>query len=98
MRACLLFFLAGLVSLPVAATETCPRGTLDARYCDRDGDLLADTPEEHVDPRTLIFSYTPVEDPSVYVGVWDGFLKHMEEVTGRRVRFFQVQSYAAQLE
>lgn len=83
------------------AAEDCPHGQLDPRYCDADNDMVADAPvnsDEWNDPRTIIFSYTPVEDPSVYAGVWDGFLKHMEEVTGRRVRFFQVQSYAAQLE
>ncbi len=84
-----------------AADASCPHGTLDARYCDRDGDMLADAPTDAkllADPKELIFSYTPVEDPSVYVGVWDSFLKHLETVTGRKVRFFQVQSYAAQLE
>ncbi len=85
----------------MGAEAPCPRGALDARYCDRDGDMVADTPtdgKQLVDPREIIFSYTPLEDPAVYVGVWDGFLKHMEKVTGKRVRFFQVQSYAAQME
>ena len=52
--------------------------------------MVADVPvdqDQWADPRTIIFSYTPLEDPSVYVGVWDGFLKHMEQMTGRRVRF-----------
>lgn len=85
----------------LAADAACPRGTLDQKYCDRDGDMVADTPTDPKllsDPKELIFSYTPLEDPAVYVGVWEGFLKHMETVTGRKVRFFQVQSYAAQLE
>ena len=43
-------------------------------------------------------AYTPVEDPAVYAKVWDGFIKHMEKVTGKRVQFFPVQSNAAQLE
>ncbi len=30
--------------------------------------------------------------------VWDGFLKHLEKVTGKRVQFFPVQSNAAQIE
>src|SRR5688572_31937376 len=79
------------------AAESRPHGALDARYCDRDGDMVADLPadpKQVSDPKEIIFSYTPLEDPSVYVGVWDGFLRHMEKVTGRRVRFFQVQSYA----
>lgn len=74
---------------------------LDSRYQDADGDLVADTPTDpaqQVDPSTLIFAYTPVEDPAVYAKVWEGFLKHMEEKTGKKVQFFPVQSNAAQIE
>jgi phosphonate transport system substrate-binding protein len=74
---------------------------LDSRFTDADGDLLADVPTDEsqlVDPDTLIFAYTPVEDPAVYAEVWAGFLDHMEEVTGKSVQFFPVQSNAAQLE
>ncbi|MFW5636042.1 MAG: phosphate/phosphite/phosphonate ABC transporter substrate-binding protein [Thermodesulfobacteriota bacterium] len=81
--------------------ETCHRGALDAAYCDRDRDLVADLPvdeSEWVNPDTIIFSYTPVEDPAVYQKVWDGFIKHMADVTGKKVVFFPVQSYAAQYE
>ncbi|MDM7945618.1 MAG: phosphate/phosphite/phosphonate ABC transporter substrate-binding protein [Oceanibaculum nanhaiense] len=83
-----------------AAAAECPRGTLDARFCDRNGDMVADAPEakDQIDPATLIFAYTPVEDPSVYAKVWDGFLKHMEKTTGKKVQFFPVQSNAAQIE
>jgi phosphonate transport system substrate-binding protein len=74
---------------------------LDSRFQDADGDLVADTPAdaaEQVDPDTLIFAYTPVEDPAVYAQVWDGFLRHLEEKTGKKVQFFPVQSNAAQIE
>jgi phosphonate transport system substrate-binding protein len=74
---------------------------LDARFKDTDGDLLADIPTnaaELIDPPVLVFAYTPVEDPAVYAKVWDGFLKHVEKVTGKRVQFFPVQSNAAQIE
>ena len=73
---------------------------LDARYKDADGDLVADAAPaaETIDPPTLIFAYTPVEDPAVYAKVWDEFLKHMEKVTGKKVIFFPVQSNAAQIE
>ena len=92
-----------LMVVPFAANaaEDCPRSFLDERYCDRDGNLTADLPlneDEWVDPDTIIFSYTPVEDPAVYQKVWDGFVQHMAEVTGRKVVFFPVQSYAAQYE
>ncbi len=90
-----------LAATPAVAQEDCPRGTLDERYCDRDGDLVADLPldpKDWVDPDTIIFSYTPVEDPAVYAKVWQGFIDHMAKVTGRKVVFFPVQSYAAQYE
>jgi len=84
-----------------SAQEDCPRGSLDKRFCDRDGDLVADTPadpKQWVDPASLIFAYTPVEDPEVYRSVWDGFLQHMTRVTGKKIVFFPVQSNAAQIE
>ena len=94
-----LLFLFGM-STAFAAGD-CPRGMLDEKYCDLDGDLVADLPSdpaEWVDPDTIIFSYTPVEDPAIYAKVWDGFVNHMAEVTGKKVVFFPVQSYAAQYE
>ncbi len=85
-----------------AAAQECPnRGTLDSQYCDRDHDLVADLPideSQWVDPDTIIFSYTPVEDPAVYAKAWDDFISHMSDVTGKKVVFFPVQSYAAQYE
>ena len=74
---------------------------LDSRYQDNEGDMIADIPTDpakQVDPSTLIFAYTPVEDPAVYADVWKGFLDHMSEVTGKPVQFFPVQSNAAQIE
>jgi phosphonate transport system substrate-binding protein len=95
------FALSAGFAAPAMSAECTNRGTLDARYCDEDGDMLADAPKDPaqwVDPATLIFAYTPVEDPSVYRGVWEGFLKHMEATTGKKVQFFPVQSNAAQIE
>jgi phosphonate transport system substrate-binding protein len=86
---------------PAAIAQDCPRGDLDARYCDADGDLIADVPEDQsqwVDPDTLIFAYTPVEDPAVYEAAWTDFLAHLEAATGKEVQFFPVQSNAAQIE
>ena len=83
------------------AQEDCPRGTLDKAYCDRNGDLTADLPTDPkkvINPSTLIFSYTPVEDPAVYQKVWDGFIQHLEKTTGKKVVFFPVQSNAAEYE
>ena len=84
-----------------AMAADCPRGDLDERFCDVDGDLLADAPtdpSEWLDPDTLIFAYTPVEDPAVYKEAWSDFLDHLKAVTGKDVVFFPVQSNAAQIE
>jgi phosphonate transport system substrate-binding protein len=81
--------------------EECLRGDLDVRYCDRDGDMVADPardPPIRLDPERIIFAYTPVEDPAQYRDVWAGFLDHMERTVGRDVLFFPVQSNAAQIE
>ena len=92
--------LAGLIAWetePVVSAEF----KLDSRFQDADGDMVADTPTDPskwVDPATLIFAYTPVEDPAVYAKVFKGFLEHMEKVTGKKVQFFPVQSNAAQIE
>ncbi len=101
MAAVAVLALAVGISNRAVAAEDCPRGALDERYCDRDGDLVADIPTDPsqlIDPDTLIFAYTPVEDPAVYAEVWAGFLEHMEQATGKKVQFFPVQSNAAQLE
>jgi ABC-type phosphate/phosphonate transport system substrate-binding protein len=51
-----------------------------------------------IDPDTLIFAYTPVEDPAVYKEAWSDFLTHLDKVTGKKSVFFPVQSNAAQIE
>lgn len=80
--------------------EDCSRGDLDQRYCDRDGDLVADPspPRLRLNPDVLVFAYTPVEDPAQFRGVWAPFLEHLESRVGREVLFFPVQSNAAQIE
>ena len=92
--------LAAIAAFAVALPAYAEFG-LDDRFTDADGDLIADIPTDPadlVDPDTLIFAYTPVEDPAVYAEVWQGFLDHMSEATGKNVQFFPVQSNAAQIE
>jgi len=98
------FFLLTIISLMgsfTAFSEDCHRGTLDKAYCDRNLDQTADLPldpKDWVDPKTLIFTYTPVEDPAVYANIWEPFVKHLEKYIDRKVVFFPVESNAAQLE
>ncbi|WP_353740658.1 phosphate/phosphite/phosphonate ABC transporter substrate-binding protein [Desulfopila inferna] len=91
-------FLAGFA---YAADDCTNRGTLDEMYCDENMDLVADSPkdpEEWKDPNTLVFTYTPVEDPAVYKDAFADFQKYLEEATGKRVIYYTVQSNAAEVE
>jgi phosphonate transport system substrate-binding protein len=93
--------LASAAGFALLAAPALAEFALDSRYTDADGDLIADIPSdaaEWVDPDTLIFAYTPVEDPAVYAEAWSDFLSHLEAVTGKPVQFFPVQSNAAQIE
>ena len=77
------------------------RGDLDKRYCDNNGDLVADTPTDPskwLDPDTLIFSYTPVEDPAVYENVFTEFMAYLGKKTGKKVKWYGADSYASQVE
>src|SRR5919106_1864508 len=92
-----------LIAVVASGTQTAGAAEfkLDSRFQDADGDMVADTPADpskQIDPATLVFAYTPVEDPAVYAKVWMGFLEHMEKVTGKKLQFFPVQSNAAQIE
>src|SRR5215510_15505779 len=92
----LVFPLVALASLILVLTT--PRAAVDNRYVDADGDLVADTPAKTVDPATLVFAYTPGEDRALHADVWDDLLRHLEKMTGKQVKFFPVQSNAAELE
>ncbi len=94
-----LALLAGAMNPASAACKN--RGDLDVRYCDDDGDLVADTPTDPgqwIDPDTIIFSYTPVEDPSVYENVFTEFMDYLADKTGKKVKWYGAESYAAQVE
>lgn len=97
----LLTALAITASSAFAQDDCTNRGALDAMYCDADGDLVADTPADPAnlkDPSTLVFAYTPVEDPAIYADIWNPFIEHLAEVTGKEVQFFAVQSNSAEVE
>jgi phosphonate transport system substrate-binding protein len=79
--------------------KPCPRGDLDVRFCDHDGDMLADPesdPHHWLDPYTLVFGYT--ENQALYKGARDALAHHIQKATGKKVRFFLYQTNAAQLE
>jgi phosphonate transport system substrate-binding protein len=87
---------------PARAQDACPnRGQLDTMYCDRDGDLVADVPTDPAkqkDPSTLVWAYTPVEDPAVYANIFKPFTTHLEACVGKKTVYYPVQSNSAEIE
>lgn len=92
---------AALVTPSAAAQECKHRGDLDAMYCDENRDMVADTPKDPKklkNPSTIIFTYTPVEDPAVYEKLFQPFTEYLGKCTAKRVVFYQVNSNAAEIE
>src|SRR5713101_7045701 len=91
-----------LVAGQALAQDSCSnRGDLDMLFCDENQDLVADAPKDpkkFKNPSTLVFTYTPVEDPAVYENVFKPFTDYLSKCTGKRVVFYQVQSNAAEIE
>jgi phosphonate transport system substrate-binding protein len=83
------------------AQECKNRGQLDTLYCDDNNDLVADVPTDPKklkDPATIVFAYTPVEDPAVYQNVFKPFTDFLGQCTGKRVVYYPVQSNSAEVE
>ncbi len=95
-------FLVTCFATTAFAQDACKsRGDLDNLYCDENGDLVADTPKDAKklkNPSTLVFTYTPVEDPAVYENIFKPFTEYLAQCTSKKVVFFQVQSNAAEIE
>ena len=102
MRLVALCFLAAAGCGSALAQDACGnRGELDSLYCDENRDLVADTPKDArklKNPSTLVFTYTPVEDPAVYENAFKPFTDYLSKCTAKRVVFYQVQSNAAEIE
>jgi len=81
-------------------SKDCPRGSLDKRFCDIDGDLLADAPTDpskFINPYKLVFGTNPIHAFIFDEGAKKSFIAHMEKVTGKKVVFFPFQTNAALL-
>src|SRR5437773_12345518 len=91
-----------LAGATIAVAEECRnRGQLDTLYCDDDNDLVAvvpGDPKKLRDPSTLVFAYTPVEDPAVYQNVFKPYTDFLAQCTGKHVVYYAVQSNSAEIE
>src|SRR5262249_22753446 len=99
--ACIAIACGAIASSPARADECTNRGQLDTLYCDENNDLVADVPtdpKKWKDPSTIVFAYTPVEDPAVYQNVFKPFTEFLAQCTGKRVVYYPVQSNSAEIE
>jgi phosphonate transport system substrate-binding protein len=84
-----------------AADQCKHRGQLDVLYCDEDNDLVADPPTDPRklrDPATVVFAYTPVEDPGVYQSIFRPFTEFLAQCIGKDVSYAPVQSNASEID
>lgn len=102
IRSLLLLPLLLAASSPATAQEACGnRGQLDTLYCDEDKDLVADVPKDRGkqrDPSTLVWAYTPVEDPAIYATIFKPFTDYLGTCVGKRIVYYPVQSNSAEIE
>ncbi len=108
MRSRLAYAAVVVAGLPLMAVSTvmaqdacANRGQLDTLYCDANRDLVADAPTDPAkfkDPSTLVFAYSPVESPAVYQSIYQPFMDHLAQCSGKKVVFFPVQSNSAEIE
>lgn len=96
--------LAAILPAAPAAAQSCPRderSELDERFCDANGDMTADAPKDTKllkNPRSLLLTYSPQEDPATYEKMWSPYVSHMTQCTKLPMRFLQVHSSAASIE
>jgi|JI10StandDraft_1071094.scaffolds.fasta_scaffold493060_2 phosphonate transport system substrate-binding protein len=93
----------GYMTLPAEAQQAAckNRGHLDNIYCDDNNDLVADLPADKKklrNPSTLVFAYTPVEDPAVYENIFKPFTDYLSKCTAKKVVYYPVQSNSAEIE
>src|SRR5262245_60330049 len=91
--------LACSLATAAAAQECRNRGQLDKLYCE-DGDLVADVPSDPKklrDPATLTFTYTPVENPAVYITLFKPLTDFVAQCSGKPFVYQPAKSNSAEI-
>jgi phosphonate transport system substrate-binding protein len=95
------FIYCSLILTSLIFANDCNRGSLSSKFCDRDNDMLADTPtdtKELVDPHTLVFGNVPSQSFIFDKDAKKALMQHIEKYTGKKVVFFPYQTNLAELE
>jgi phosphonate transport system substrate-binding protein len=101
MKILLFFTFLTILFSNFALSEDCYRGELSSQFCDRDGDMMADSPtnpKKLTDPYTLVFGMVPSQSFVFKKGSKEALRKHIEKVTGKRVEIFPYKTNSAELE
>src|SRR5690554_3636896 len=85
-----------------AVSDACPEDAVVGQdYCDRDGDLLPDPPRSPAawrNPSTLVWAFSPIEDPAIYAELLKPFTEHLKACLGRQIAYYPVQTSTAEIE
>jgi phosphonate transport system substrate-binding protein len=85
---------ANSASAPVSVS--CQAPNLAPGYCDRDGDMVADLPEDKnrwEDPDPLVVANVPTTDLAAHPQEREAFLRYLERAIGRRVSYYVTRDY-----
>ena len=89
-------------ALSASGADGCAsRGELDTMYCDSNRDMVADVPTDPKkwrNPSTIVFTYTPVEDPAVYENIFKPFTTYLSQCLNKKVVFYQVDATMVDME
>jgi phosphonate transport system substrate-binding protein len=102
-KACFAIAAALLLAVDIAPAlaADCNHGDLDSGYCVDSDKMVAAPPadpKQWKDPSTLVFAYTPVEDPAVYANAFKPFVQYLSTCTGKKVVYYPVLSNSAEVE
>ncbi len=80
-----------------AAVADCVTPDLSTGLCDRNGDMLADPPEDKkkwINPDPLLIGGTPNTDMTARREQMEPFIHHLEKMLGRKVIFYAARDYS----
>jgi phosphonate transport system substrate-binding protein len=93
--ACLLLGAAAQAQGPAT---NCPRGQLDAAYCDANGDLVADAPARTLNPDKLVLGVSSVEDAMTASKTFGPLVQYLSGCLRKEVLLYPPVAEAAVLE
>ncbi len=89
--------LCGVLLWPLRAMAGCAVSYLSPGLCDRNGDMLADAPDDKtqwLDPDPIMLADVPGTDMYTHAATAAPFLQHLEKILKRKVSYFAARDYS----